>query len=146
MVPVFILGAGFNIEARGLAGHIRGQSIYIGEYEIQCGYPLVTDLPSICFPETEVAADVVESRVAESIADGEWGPVERLCSALQKADYYIAPALLSDSAPENVYGTFFQRFSDSPFINFNYDSFVEFALLRMGSWSPLGGFGVDVEK
>lgn len=144
MVPVFILGAGFTAEARGLAGEIRGHSIYVGEYEIECGYPLVADLPPICFPETEVASDVVESRLAESIADGDWEPVKRLCSALQKADHYIAPALLTDSAPGNAYRTFFQRFSDSPFINFNYDSFVEFALLRVGSWSPLGGFGVDV--
>ena len=146
MSPVFIVGAGFGVEARNVAGSIRGQSIYIGEYEIECAYPLVRDLPAICFPEATppVPPDEVEDRLADSISAGDWDPVGRLCKQLQKADYYLAPRLVGASGLENPYRTFFTDFADSSFINFNYDSFVEFALLRAGSWSPKGGFGVDV--
>jgi hypothetical protein len=146
MRPVFVLGAGFSAEARGLAGSIRGHSIYIGEYEIECGYPLLQDLPAICFPRTApaVTPDVVEQRLADSILASNWSPIERLCEELQKADYYVASELVGRSSAANPYRAFLSDFSQSSFINFNYDSFVEFGLLNAGTWSPDGGFGVPV--
>lgn len=47
--PLFLLGAGFNKDAKREAGIILGQSIYIGEHEIECEYPLVNELVRICF-------------------------------------------------------------------------------------------------
>jgi hypothetical protein len=62
-----------------------------------------------------------------------------------KADYYLVPSLvLSDGEQTSSYGRFFERFPDADFITFNYDSFVEIALLRMGRWAPGDGYGLPV--
>jgi hypothetical protein len=146
MNPIFLLGAGFGAEAQSLAGPILRKNLLGQENEIQCGYPLVKDLPAICFPDAQpaIAPGLVEQRLADSIAVGKRAPVDRLLERLKIADYYLAPKLVGRTSIENQYRTFFSEFSESVFINFNYDSFVEFALLNVGTWSPDGGFGVEV--
>jgi hypothetical protein len=42
---LFLLGAGFNIDATREAGPVYGNSIYIGQHQINCGYPLVGGCP-----------------------------------------------------------------------------------------------------
>ena len=144
--PLFLIGAGFGVEARRIAGPIRGNSIYIGEYEIDCGYPLVGDLPHICYPDAVPIPppSEVEACLAESISLGDWEPIERLCFELFKADFYIAPRLLRASAEPNPYFALIQDFPESSYISFNYDSFLEFGLFQAGRWSPHDGFGVSV--
>jgi len=39
--PLFLIGAGFNADAAQEVGPVHGTSIYIGGYQIDCGYPLV---------------------------------------------------------------------------------------------------------
>jgi hypothetical protein len=46
---LFLLGAGFNIDATHEAGPVYGNSIYAGHYRIDCGYPLVADVLKLCF-------------------------------------------------------------------------------------------------
>jgi hypothetical protein len=45
---LFLLGAGFNIDATREAGPFYGNSICAGLYEIQRGYP-VADVLKLCF-------------------------------------------------------------------------------------------------
>ena len=47
--PAFLLGAGFNADAKVQVGPVYGESIYIGKHEIQCAYPLLGDLAQLCF-------------------------------------------------------------------------------------------------
>ena len=42
--PLFLLGAGFNKDAKKEAGKIIGHCFYKGDYEIECGYPLIDEL------------------------------------------------------------------------------------------------------
>lgn len=143
--PLFLIGAGFCADAKALAGSIRGESIYIGEYEIDCGYPLVADLPGICFPDASpaVSAEQVERRLADALRTRERGPLQRLCDALMKADYYLASRLLGSGRP-NPYSHLVDDFPESSYLSFNYDALLEFGLFRAGRWSPHDGYGVPV--
>jgi len=89
--PFFILGAGFGADAGGLVGPIEAQSIYIGKYRFSCAYPLVRDLPRVCFPDATppVSASDVESRLDEALRAGNEAPLDFLCEELAKADYYL---------------------------------------------------------
>jgi hypothetical protein len=143
--PLFLIGAGFGRDARAVVGSIRGHSIYLGEYEIDCGYPLLSDLPKICFPNASqsVAADDIEARLAEAILSGDHEPIERLCMELQKADWYLAPRL-SGGQGSNPYASLLEAFPSSSYLTFNYDAFLEFGLFRAGRWSPHDGYGVPI--
>ncbi len=137
--PLFLLGAGFGANARALAGSIR-------EYEIQCAYPLLRDLPRICFPDSDppLPPDQVESRLAAALDTKKRKPVDLLCQELMKADYYLATRLVSAIAAPNPYSRLFADFPSSSFLTYNYDAFVEFALFQAGRWSPHDGYGVKV--
>jgi hypothetical protein len=144
--PLFVLGAGFGADAGVIVGPIEAQSIYIGRYRFTCGYPLVRDLPRICFPSVTPSVRVVdvEARLADELKTGNHEPVDRLCEELSKADYYLAPRLVGWPDRPNVYAQFFADFPGSSYATYNYDAFVEFALFRLGKWSPHDGFGVEV--
>lgn len=142
----FLLGAGFGVDAGALVGPIEAESIYIGKYRFTCAYPLVRDLPRICFPDATPAVPVaeVEKRLGEAVQAGDNGPIDRLCHELAKADYYLAPALVGWPKRPNPYARFFSDFPSSSFATYNYDAFVEFALFRAGRWFPHDGYGVKV--
>jgi hypothetical protein len=144
--PFFVLGAGFGADAGAIVGPIEAQSIYIGKYHFSCDYPLVRDLPAICFPAETPAVPVaeVERRIGEALASGDSHPIERLCDAFRKADYYLAPPLVGWPKEANPYDQFFADFPASSFATYNYDAFVEFALFHAGRWFPHDGFGVKV--
>jgi hypothetical protein len=62
-----------------------------------------------------------------------------------KADYYLVPGLIASGGNQtSSYGRFLERFREADFITFNYDSFIEAALLRLGRWIPTDGFGLPV--
>jgi hypothetical protein len=142
--PLFLLGAGFNRGAEELAGPIIGESIYIGKYQIRCGYPLLNDLWQLCFPEerAEIGGSI-EYRFQRALEQNNWEPFKRLYFELMKADYYLVPALLQNDT--NCYATFFRDFEGSSFLTFNYDSLPEAFLFRSGKWYPHDGYGLPVE-
>jgi len=144
--PFFILGAGFGVDAGPTVGPIEARSIYVGNYRVSCAYPLVRDLPAICFPDETPAVRVseVERRMGEALESGDYRPIERLCEELSKADYYLAPRLVGWPTKPNPYARFFADFPASSFGTYNYDAFVAFALFRASRWFPHDGFGVPV--
>ena len=142
---VFLIGAGFNVDAVEEAGPICGTSMYIGRFQIPCGYPLVADALRLCFGLQEVPrGKSVEDLFAEALESGDYSPMERLSQRLMEADYRLATKLASATEP-NCYKHFFGRFSRKHFLTFNYDSMIETFLLRLGHWYPHDGYGVDVE-
>lgn len=144
-IPLFLLGAGFNADAGRLVRSIEAESINLGNYS-NCSYPLVRDLPAICFPSESPAipTDAVELRLGQELAAGNKVPFERLSRELSKADHYLASRLVGWPTASNPYRKFFDDFPDSSIATFNYDGLVELALFRSNQWSPHDGFGVKV--
>jgi hypothetical protein len=140
----FILGAGFNVDATAEAGPVFGESLYIGRYQIDCGYPLVAETLRLCFNlDALPAGNSIEYLFADAIARGDYGPIRKLADRLREADYRIANRLASAGTP-NSYQKFFDAFPDSSFLTFNYDSLPETFLYRLGRWCPHDGYGVRV--
>ena len=140
--PVFLLGAGFNRDAKRHAGKII--SPYCGE--IDCDYPLVGDLARDCFGKNSLdETETIEELFATAIREGDPKPMERLSNKLMEADHYIAERLLlSDTKPSNPYAVFFARFKDCHFLAFNYDSLPEIFLVHHKVWYPHDGYGIPV--
>jgi len=142
---LFLVGAGFNVDAVAEAGPIYGESMYIGAFQIRCGYPLVSDALRLCFGvQEEPCGKSVEDLFEEALERGDYSPMEKLSQRLMEADYRLAKKLAHTSEP-NCYQRFFERFSRENFLTFNYDSMIETFLLRLGRWHPHDGYGVDVE-
>jgi hypothetical protein len=117
--PTFLLGAGFNVEARGELGPIVGKSIYVGNYEIVTGYPLVSDLWRICFDRDAQVGESLEERLAASLRDRDFAPLKKILDALQRADYYIATRHASAEPQHSTYKRFLAEFAGSTFLTFN---------------------------
>lgn len=144
MIAVFLIGAGFNADATAEAGPIYGHSIDIGRHQIQYRYPLLADLPRICFERESLAPDEsVEHLLAEAQDSGEKEPFERLAREIMRADYYLVPELTREDS-HNCYARFFNCFETAQFLTFNYDALVDLFLLRRGRWCPDDGYGVPV--
>jgi hypothetical protein len=130
----FILGAGFNADAAAEAGRQQHDS----------GYPLVGDTLRLCFDLPEIpSGKSIEDLFSEALERRGYGPITRLAERLRSADYYLATAL-AKAEKLNCYQQFFQRFPDSHFLTFNYDSLPETFLFRLGRWYPRDGYGVRV--
>ena len=142
---LFLLGAGFNIEATREAGPFYGNSIYSGVHRIDCSYPLVADVLKLCFG-LDKAPDgkSVEDLFSAALQAGDYKPMEALVERLMAADYYIAQRLATSQTP-NSYTKFFQHFDGTQFLTFNYDSLPEVFLSRSGGWFPEDGYGVPVQ-
>ena len=70
-LSLFLLGAGFNIDATREAGAVCGTSIHVGPYQIDCGYPLVADVLKLCFGLDNVpTGKSVEDLFAEALQAG----------------------------------------------------------------------------
>jgi len=143
---LFLLGAGFNKDARSEAGKIIGRHLYKGEYVINVDYPLVKDIRKICFGEEKLdSGQSVEEKISKAILGGDYKPIKRLYEEIMRADFYLVPKLLSSSnKPLSCYAKFFAKFQSSSFLTFNYDSLVEVFLLRSNRWHPSDGYGVPV--
>jgi hypothetical protein len=142
---LFLIGAGFNADAACEAGPVYGTSIYIGRHQIDCGYPLAADTARLCFGLAEVPSDKsIEDLFSEALEHDDYSPVEKLAQRLMQADYYLATRLACSEA-SNCYLAFLNRFAETQFLTFNYDSFVETFLFRLGYWYPHDGYGVPVE-
>jgi hypothetical protein len=142
---LFLLGAGFNIDATREAGPFYGNSIYIGVHQIDCSYPLVADVLKLCFGlDKTPEGKSIEDLFSEALDAGNYKPMETLVDRLLSADYYIAQRLATARMP-NSYRRFFERFNDAQFLTFNYDSLPEIFLSRSGGWFPEDGYGVPVQ-
>lgn len=142
--PLFLLGAGFNYDAKKVAGTIVGESIYNGEYEIDCGYPLLNDLYKTCFPNKNIdLSSSIEELFNDQIKKHNFEPIRLLYEKIMKADNYLIPKLNQNHS--NCYTDFFNQFQDSSFLTFNYDSLVELFLLKLKRWYPHNGYGIPVE-
>ena len=131
--PLFILGAGFGRDARAVVG---------SNFQVDVRYPLLADLPNICFPDGLVAAQEVERRLASDISSNDFQPLERLARHLDKTDWHLARRIFDDRS--SPYAAFLADFPDSAFLTFNYDSLIETGLLNCGRWYPWDGYGVPV--
>jgi hypothetical protein len=144
--PLFLLGAGFNADAKSEVGPVYGDSIYIGHHEIKCGYPLVKDLwPLFGLSSAPVENVSIEELFNIEIERGLYKPMAELAYKIMEADYYlVSPLLLKENRPGNIYSDFFDRFNTSSFLTFNYDSLVELFLDHYKRWYPYDGYGVPV--
>jgi hypothetical protein len=146
---VFILGAGFNIDAASEAGYQKPLPVS----ERPARYPLVSDLLTICFNLEKLPYNIksIEELFQECINRGEIEPLNNLYDFLMELDYYviyesITPHLeLGGKHYNNAYIRFLRDFKKSPLITFNYDSLPEILLFAMGTWFPNDGYGVPVE-
>lgn len=130
--PLFILGAGFNKDANITAGPV--------------GYPLADDLSRVCFDRELSQGTSIEECFDAALKSKNYEPIQRFYDILMEADYYLIPKLLpTGDNPDNCYARFFDRFKESSFLTFNYDSLTELFLLKMGYWYPDNGYGVPVK-
>jgi hypothetical protein len=137
MQPLFLFGAGFNADASKEAG--SGE-----KYRNKVAYPLAADIVSSC-------ADLVSSSDGESpeqmfarALKHSPVPLENLAERLYNADHCVALELASGERP-NCYQKFFDTFTGSHFLTFNYDSLPETFLFKRKKWYPHDGYGVPVE-
>lgn len=139
---VFLLGAGFNIDAAFEAGHPMALSS-----NRLAQYPLVKDLLDRCFGKDPLPPNKsIEDLFQDSIDRGDQNPLEILYDELWEADYYITPHLKrGGSHDNNVYLQFLRDFPTAPLLTFNYDSLPEILLLAERSWCPIDGYGVRVQ-
>jgi hypothetical protein len=143
-MSLFLIGAGFNIDATREAGRIYGNSMNVGLYQIDCGYPLVANVVRLCFGLDKVpSGKSVEDLFSEASQAGNYRPMETLVERLMEADYRIAQKLAS-SESANSYRELFRRFEGAQFLTFNYDSLPEIFLSQEGRWYPEDGYGVPV--
>ncbi len=143
---IIILGAGFVAEAGEIVGDIPVEFSFRGPHKLRVRHPLVTDLARLCYPGRVLAeGESVERWFQESIVSHEYNPIRTLIDTLMRADYYTVPQLVGEDAlSENPYQEFFRVFEDADFVTFNYDSFIEGSLFRLGRWFPQDGFGLEV--
>jgi hypothetical protein len=143
-LSLFLLGAGFNIDATRQAGAVYGNSIHVGCYQNDCGYPQVADVLKLCFGLDKLPiGKSIEDLFSEASQAGNYKPMEKLVDRLMEADYRIAQKLAS-SESSNSYREFFQKFNGGQFLTFNYDSLPEIFLSQNGRWRPEDGYGVPV--
>jgi hypothetical protein len=141
-MQTFILGAGFNVDAQAEARPVFGDSLYIGRYQIDCGYPLVTETLRLCFGlDALPAGKSIEGLFADAQTRNDYSPLRTLADRLLEADYRIANQLAGDGQV-NCYREFFDAFAGSNFLTFNYDSLPETLLFRLGRWYPQDGYGL----
>lgn len=141
---VFILGAGFSIDAVTESGYLAATLPASG---LPARYPLVSDLLEICF-KTDILppGKSIEELFQNSIDKRNTEPLDTLYSYIMELDYYITPRLRKDGHNyNNIYTTFLHDFPESPLITFNYDSIPEILLLAEQLWSPEDGYGLPVQ-
>jgi len=137
---VFILGAGFNVDAVSEADYQKPLLIS----GLSAHYPLVADLLEICFKEdTNYVNKSIEDLFQDSIDEDDKTPLIKLYDYLMELDWCITPYLKRKR--NNAYLRFLRDFSESHLITFNYDSLLEILLLAEGSWFPGDGYGVPVQ-
>lgn len=133
---LFLLGAGFNIDATSEAGLF---------HQTDYRYPLVADVLKLCFGlDKTPPGKSIEDLFFEALQARNYKPMETLVDQLMGADYYIAQRLAT-SETRNSYQRFFNQFNGAQFLTFNYDSLPEIFLSQKDRWFPEDGYGVPVQ-
>jgi hypothetical protein len=133
--PLFIIGAGFNVDA----------NVEAGEVPLSSAYPLVGQLAETCFGlKTLPPGKSAEQLFHEAISFHRSAPIDKLYDALMQADYFIG-GRVSAGQTSNSYLTFLKHFRASHFLTFNYDSLIEILLFALGRWRPDDGYGLEVQ-
>lgn len=140
--PVFLLGAGFSVDASSEAGFP-----IVSSSGLKAHYPMIGDLLESCFGIAALPPEKsIEDMFQDSIDRHDPKPFNALCDILMEADYYITRRLKQDgSHSNNVYTKFLEDFPESPLLTYNYDSLLEVLLLANRTWCPIDGYGVPVE-
>jgi hypothetical protein len=135
--PAFLIGAGFNSDA----------SQHVEDLRESVKYPTGNDLARIAFGEDLVPeGSSIEEWFQQAIDEGNPVPLEKMCEAVLKADYYLTEGLLGTALKLNPYLLFLEKFPDSDFLTFNYDGLIEILLLHQQRWTPADGFGMSVRS
>ncbi len=153
--PVFLLGAGFNLDANALipSSDVSDPRRVVGlthenpqPWELEplpLRYPIVSELVHSCFGPDADLSQGTEKLFTEAYSRSDWVVLRRLTTIIQGADHYIATTIAKDDC--SVYSRFFNRFKNSIFFSYNYDCLAELCLQAQGSWNPQSGFGVHAE-
>ena len=142
--PIFILGAGFNKDAKGEVVQVMAPNMYVNEFQVD--YPLVSDLEKFFDSENSEQIISIEERFEKAISEKNFKPLTKLYDEITKADHYLAYELANfEDKSSNCYLKFFNKFKNSSFLTFNYDSLVETILFKLKRWYPHDGFGVSVK-
>ncbi|MHB8655172.1 MAG: SIR2 family protein [Terriglobia bacterium] len=143
-MSLFLIGAGFNSDAKREVGPVFGNSIHAGHYKIDCGYPLLADVAHLCFGLDKVPTDKsIEDLFGEALERKDYEPLKKLSDRLMEADFRLA-AHLAFPDKSSCYSEFFKTFREANFLTFNYDSLPEIFLYRRKSWYPHDGYGLPV--
>src|SRR5262245_58166753 len=86
----------------------------------------------------------IEQLFEDAIKAKDQRPIDQLYDLLMGADYFLGMGLCCGQVT-NSYLTFLERFRDSHFLTFNYDSLVEILLFHLRRWRPEDGYGMSVE-
>src|SRR5439155_15461888 len=90
-LSLFLLGAGFNIDANREAGPVPNR--YYRE-QIDCGYPLMADVLKLCFGLDHLPeGKSIEDLFSDALQISNYKPMETLVDRLMAADYYLAHKL-----------------------------------------------------
>lgn len=140
--PVFILGAGFNVDAASEAGYPIVP--YSG---LKAHYPMLGELLEPCFGiEALPPGKSIEDLFQDSFDRNDPKPFNDLCNRLMEADNYITHRIKQGgSHSSNVYTKFLEDYPESPLLTYNYDSLLEILLLANNAWCPTDGYGVPVD-
>src|SRR5258708_4603881 len=104
LLNLFLLGAGFNID-------------------IDCGYPLVANLPELCFGMDKLPdGKSIEDLFSDALWGDDYEPLKKFAQRLMDADCDVAQKLASSSQTLNCYREFFRKFCEAHLLSFNYDS------------------------
>jgi hypothetical protein len=136
--PLFLLGAGFNVDANVFETKLVGERV---------AYPTLVELLKDCFGLKALpGGQSIEGMFETAYRENNHSPLKRLVYVLRRADYHIVPRLRSSvNGPGSEYAGFFKRYARSNFLTFNYDGLCEAMLLHLGRWAPQSGYGVDVD-
>lgn len=135
MSTAFLIGAGFSLTANAYSRH--------GDVGI-CGlYPLGGDLAQQCFDSSYDLSNGIEAAFQAAIEQRDHAPIGRLVEIIQGADYCCGRRAATDSG--SSLRTFILNFPTAPYFTFNYDCLLEQALMQVGRWVPMDGFGVPAE-
>ena len=129
---VFLLGAGFNVDAANEAGNPKA-------VQYPAKYPVVSDLLKLCFNLNSLPPNKsIEDLFQECIKGRKEEPITKFYDILMEADYFITPWLFMDERyRDNVYMRFLNDFPMSPLITFNYDSLFAISYICIISWNLL---------
>ncbi|MDP2604121.1 MAG: hypothetical protein Q8S00_16230 [Deltaproteobacteria bacterium] len=129
MSSVFILGAGFCLDANRLANQSGA---------VSGAYPLACEMAA-CFGGRYDLSNGVEEAFLAARNQRDRGPGEQLVDLIQTADYFVGSRVATMKM--SPYRDLVNKYPRATFLSFNYDCLLEQLLLLAQLWNPRDGFG-----